>query len=113
MDIFPPLIHGTLREHYLLLFGSAGVFALAAGFVGAWWGARRATGVAVRKIEAATAEALNPGHVRALLATVEAIGLEVERVAEAQRFVAKVLVERNDAVSPPSSRREPNQITPH
>ena len=113
MDIFPPLIHGTLREHYLLLFGSAGAFAMAAGFVGAWWGARRATRAAFRKLEATTAEALNAGQLRALLDSVEAIGLEVERVAEAQRFVAKVLVERNEAVPTPPSRREPNQITPH
>lgn len=113
MDIFPPLIHGTLREHYLLLFGSAGAFAMVAGFVGAWWGARRATRAAFRELESTNASALNAEHVRALVANVEAIGLEVERVAEAQRFVARMLVERNDSAPSPPSRREPSQITPH
>jgi len=42
MHILPPLIHGTLRERYILLFGMAGSFAMVAGFVGAWIGARLA-----------------------------------------------------------------------
>ena len=118
MDIFPPLIHGTLREHYLLLFGAAGAVAMAAGFVGAWWGARRATRATLRALEARNAAPLTTGtlsdaQVRALVASVEAIGLELERVAEAQRFVARVLVDRNEAQASPPSRREPNQITPH
>jgi hypothetical protein len=112
MDI-PPLIHGTLREHYLVLFGSAGTFAMAAGFVGAWWGARRATRRALKDIETRNADALSAGQIRALAASVEAIGLEVERVAEAQRFVAKVLVDRAESHPSPPARREPPQITPH
>ena len=39
MELFPPLFHGTLREHYLLLFGVAGGIALVTGLVSAWVGA--------------------------------------------------------------------------
>jgi hypothetical protein len=28
MSVLPPLINGTLREHYVMLFGAAGTFAL-------------------------------------------------------------------------------------
>jgi hypothetical protein len=114
MDILPPLIHGTLREHYLLLFGSAGLFALGAGYFGAWLGARRATRAAIRALEARNAEALTAGQVRNLEASIDTIGLEVERIAEAQRFVARVLVERQDAhAAAPRQHRAPDQITPH
>lgn len=44
--------------------------------------------------------------------TVEATALEVERVAEANRFVAKVLSERV-ASPPPLSRAPERVITPH
>ena len=63
-----------------------------------------------------------PVHVDAVTATqvrhfeesLDAIGLEVERMAEAQRFVAKVLVERQESLPPaPRQRREPDHITPH
>lgn len=114
MDFLPPLIHGTLREHYVLLFGSAGLFALVAGYVGAWAGARRATRRALRELEARNADVLTASQVRQLEANVETIGLEVERMAEAQRFVARVLVERQEGMSgAPRPRREPDQITPH
>ena len=114
MDFLPPMIHGTLREHYLLLFGSAGLFALGAGYLGAWLGARRATRAALRTLEARSAEVVSATQVRSLEASLETIGLEVERMAEAQRFVARVLVERQDAVPAPTRpRREPDHITPH
>ena len=47
---------------------------------------------------------------------VEAIALEVERLAEAQRFVAKVLSERPASERPrdrPGSAVSPHVITPH
>ena len=114
MDILPPMIHGTLREHYVLLFGSAGLFALGAGYVGAWLGARRATRAALRAIEARSPDLVTGAQVRSLEASLETIGLEVERIAEAQRFVARVLVDRHDALpAAPRARREPDQITPH
>lgn len=113
MSVFPPMIQGTLREHYLLLFGSAGVFATGAGFIGAWLGARSATRAALRQTEEASRRALQPEQIRELSNSVEAIGLEVERIAEAQRFVAKVLVERRDAMPPIPPRRAVGEITPN
>lgn len=109
----PPLIHGTLREHYILLFGMAGSVAMLAGFVGAWIGARLAARGAIRQAEAASREAVNPAQIRELAESIETIGLEVERIAEAQRFVAKVLVERRDAIPGPTGRQEQSAITPH
>jgi predicted ATPase len=113
MDIFPHLIHGTLREHYVLLFGAAGTVAIVAGFVGSWVGARFATRSAIRAADAKNREAIDAGQIRDLANSLETIGLEVERIAEAQRFVAKVLVERRDMLPTPPARREANEITPH
>ena len=113
MDIFPRLIHGTLREHYILLFGAASTIAVVAGFVGSWIGARFATQAAIRAADAKNREAIDASQIRELANSLETIGLEVERIAEAQRFVAKVLVERRDVLPAPPSRREANEITPH
>ena len=113
MDIFPRLINGTLREHYIVLFGAATTVSIIAGSVGAWFGARFATRAAIREAESKGRELLNAGHIRDLAANVESIGLEVERIAEAQRFVAKVLVDRRDVIPPPAPRREASEITPH
>jgi hypothetical protein len=113
MDIFPRIINGTLREHYIMLFGAATTVSIVAGSVGAWFGARAATRAAIREAEAKGRDALNAGHFRDLAANVESIGLEVERIAEAQRFVAKVLVDRRDVIPPPAPRRDVNEITPH
>jgi len=50
MSMLPHIINGTLRDHYILLFGMAGGFAAAVGFVAAWvgaqFGARRAARLA-------------------------------------------------------------------
>lgn len=113
MDFFPPMIHGTLREHYLLLFAAAGGIAMTAGFIGAWIGARLAASAALRQVEASRPESVDAREIRELAISVEAIGLEVERIAEAQRFVAKVLVERRDALAAPPVRRDHGSITPH
>ena len=113
MDIFPRMIHGTLREHYIILFGAASTVAVFAGFVGAWIGARFAAAAAIRIAEAKGREVMDAGQIRDLASNVEAIGLEVERIAEAQRFVAKVLVDRRDVIPAPPVRREAPEITPH
>ena len=52
MDILPRMINGTLREHYILLFGAATTVSIVAGSVGAWFGARFATRAAIREAEA-------------------------------------------------------------
>ena len=113
MDIFPRLIHGTLREHYILLFGAASTIAVFTGFLGAWIGARWATRSAIAQLEARNRDALNGSHIRDLANSLETIGLEVERIAEAQRFVAKVLVERRDVLPPLPARRDAKETTPH
>jgi hypothetical protein len=113
MDIFPRLIHGTLREHYILLFGAASTIAVFTGFLGAWIGARWATRSAIAQLEARNRDALNGSHIRDLANSLETIGLEVERIAEAQRFVAKVLVERRDVLPPLPARRDATETTPH
>jgi hypothetical protein len=113
MSVLPPLINGTLREHYVMLFGAAGTFAMFMGFVGAWVGARFAAHRALREVEARNREALDVGMIRELGASMEAIGLEVERISEAQRFVAKVLAERSESHVPVSLKRENPVVTPH
>ena len=115
--VFPPLFVGTLREHYLLLFGAAGAIATVTGFVGAWLGARMAARSAARvmiaEMDLRRAGRPELEELRVLSQSVEAVAIEVERVAEAQRFVAKVLVERADPTLQAAARREVGQITPH
>ena len=106
----PHLFLGTLREHYLLLFGAAGTIGLAAGFLGSWIGgfigARRAVRTAQldRPTESVVLQ-LGP-----ILHALDAISLEVERISEAQRFATRVLTERQAVLLP---RGEAKSITPH
>ena len=112
----PPLLFGTLREHYLLLFGAASGFALGAGLLGAWLGARFATRAALRRGATDTvADVATRADVAALSDEFQALLIEVERIVEGQRFVAKVLADRADGGTfpPPRPRREPGSITPH
>ncbi|MES2177143.1 MAG: hypothetical protein V4550_04695 [Gemmatimonadota bacterium] len=107
----PHLFLGTLREHYLMLFGAAGVIGVATGFVGSWigayYGARRAIRAAQleRSRETEVAMQLAP-----VMQALDAIALEVERVSEGQRFATKMLTERQPVMLP---RSEPRNITPH
>ena len=113
VDLFPPYFDGTLREHYLLLFGSAGAIALVVGSVsawlGAWLGGRRALAKALREAPHREARLADDGLTQ-LAESIDLIGLEVERIAEAQRFTARLLSERQ-TVPPP--RRDQGVITPH
>jgi len=121
LDIFPPYFHGTLREHYLILFGAAGAIALAVGSMSAWlgahFGARRGARRALREALAARAE-LADARLEQLAQAVDAIALDLERISEAQRFAAKLLAERVPAAvaapaAAPAAHREPGAITPH
>jgi hypothetical protein len=115
--VFPPLFVGTLREHYLILFGAAGAIATVAGFIGAWAGGRLAArGVArsaFRELEGRPAARMDLEELRLLSQSVDAIAIEVERIAEAQRFVARVLVERGEPSIAAPPRRDIGHITPH
>ena len=115
-DLFPPYFDGTLREHYLLLFGSAGAIAMVVGgiaaWVGAWWGGRRAARRAVEEASLQAPTARMELRLEQLAQSVDLIALEVERIAEAQRFAARLLAERQAPAAPPA-RREPGVTTPH
>ena len=117
-DFFPPIWNGTLREHYLVLFGVASALGLVAATFGAWLGSylgtRRATQRALR--EAATPPLQYQRDLVQLHDAIEAITLEVERVAEGQRFLTRMISERGDGRSElPAgvSRMPPRVITPH
>lgn len=113
----PHILFGTLRDHYLLLFGAAGGFALVAGLLGAWLGARFGARPALRRSMADSDVGLaTQADVRALGDELQALLIEVERIAEGQRFLAKVLAERGEpslSAPTPRSRREPGTVTPH
>lgn len=71
-----------------------------------------------RGVADAAADLPNKAEVRGLAEGLDVLMLEVERIAEGQRFVAKLLAERAalPAALPavaPAARREPGQITPH
>ena len=112
----PHILFGTLRDHYLLLFGSAGILALVTGLLGAWLGARFGARAALRRSMTDTFVGLpTQADVRALGDELQAVLIEVERIAEGQRFLAKLLAERDELATlpPPRSRREPGTVTPH
>lgn len=115
--MLPPLLNGTLREHYLLLFGMAAGISGVVGFVAAWVGAQFGSRRAARE---AAREALQEGglgverSLAALVQAVDSIALEVERLSEGQRFTARLLSERAGAPVPvPRNENVSRPITPH
>ena len=114
MSVFPPIVNGTLREHYLLLFGAAGAISMLVGSVSAWIGAQLgARRLAKRIAEAQSlASGENAARLNELTQVMEGIALEVERISEGQRFTAKLLSERG-AQPMPTPRRESGIVTPH
>jgi hypothetical protein len=116
MEFFPPIFHGTLREHYLILFGAAGGVALLTGLVSAWIGAyigaRRAARKTLLEAIAESPARVTEARMTELVQAVDAIALEVERISEAQRFTARLLAERTTPQSP-LGRRDAGVITPH
>jgi hypothetical protein len=114
VTFFPPILHGTLREHYLLLFGAAGAISMVVGSLSAWIGAQfGAKRLAKRIAESQSlASGENAARFHELTQVMEGITLEVERIAEGQRFATKLLSERAaQTLAPP--RREPEMTTPH
>jgi hypothetical protein len=112
---FPPMLFGTLREHYVLLFGMASGFALLFGFVGAWVGARFGANAASRRAIATDSPELQAiRQLPEIAGAVDALAIEVERLGESQRFIAKALAERaQQSPLAPLARRDIGQITPH
>ena len=115
LELFPAVWHGTLREHYLLLFSMAGSIALGAGFVGAWLGARFASRRMMQELRdtlpGAQQQHMTNVQLGELANAVDSIALEVERLAEGQRFTAKLL--SDNARSRQAAARAPGIITPH
>jgi hypothetical protein len=52
-------------------------------------------------------------HVEQLERTVEAMAIEIERIGEGQRFLIKVLGDKQLAAPPQEHRHPPRVITPH
>jgi uncharacterized membrane protein YedE/YeeE len=113
--MLPHIFMGTLREHYVVLFGAAGSFAAIIAFSAAWLGAqfggRRAARRAAQEALAENRAALD-SSLTTLVQAVDTIALEVERLSEGQRFTARLLSERNAMVSAPRPDSA-RVITPH
>jgi hypothetical protein len=129
-SIVHSIFHGTLRERDAVILAFAAGSALFTGLLGGWFGsyfgARRAVRKAFRdRIEIPSI--VTEVRYDELARSIDAIALEVERISEAQRFAAKLLVERTNptlsapAVSAPTvavpsasmAMREPGVTTPH
>ena len=107
----PHVFMGTTREHYLMLFGAAGVIGIVTGLIGAWIGAYFGARRAVKSAQLAPlANQLTAAQLTPVMQALDAIALEVERISEAQRFAARVLADRPSAGI---LRPEPRNITPH
>ena len=117
MHDLPQLFFGTTREHYLLLFGAASAVAMFTGAVSAWIGAYFGGRRAARRVREAQALELDrsAAEIAALREAVETIGIEVERIAEGQRFTTRILAERTETRPLPEAgaRRPLGAITPH
>jgi hypothetical protein len=116
MSMLPSIFNGTLRDHYLLLFGIAAGISAVVGFVAAWIGAQFG---AKRAAHLAAEEALSHGglsmdrNFTALTQAVDAIALEVERLSEGQRFTARLLSERQLLGGQLKQESPARVITPH
>ena len=124
------IFHGALHEREVMLLAYAGALTLFVGSVSAWLGAHFGAKRAVRRAFRDRIEIpslVTEVRYDELSRSIDAIALEIERISEAQRFAAKMLVERPGgplsaatvAVAAPTvtataiPRREPEAITPH
>jgi hypothetical protein len=118
LDLFPRVLDGTLREHYLLLFGMAGGIAMVAGIVGAWLGARFGSRRVVKEVLEALPsfdqQSLANQQLGRLSQAVDVMAIEIERLSEGQRFTAKLLAERgSNRHAQAAPNKVPGVITPH
>jgi hypothetical protein len=114
--MLPHILNGTLREHYVLLFGMAGSIAAVIGFAGAWvgaqFGARRAARLAAEEVLSRGGLSVDRS-LTALVQAVDSIALEVERLSEGQRFTARLMSERQALIPPVKVESPARVITPH
>ena len=102
--------------HVLATLGAVSV-PVGVGFAIAWWNARteaRHLRDLVRVLAERREMGAAVGDPGRLEQAVDAMALEVERLAEGQRFVARLLAERPAADRPqPRSAAPPRVVTPH
>src|SRR5919205_237747 len=128
-SIFHSIFHGMRERDAMIVLATIGGTALFTGMFGAWvgayFGSRRAVKKSFRdRIEIPSI--VTEVRYDELARSIDAIALEVERISEAQRFAAKLLVERaNTTVSAPVvsaptvataaaiPRRDAGVTTPH
>jgi hypothetical protein len=114
---FPAVFFGTLREHYILLFGAAGGVALVAGFVGAWIGSHFASRRASREVVKELSNEISAApQYRQIMQAMDVLAVEVERLSEGHRFIAKLLAERAERdrmAALPLRDRKSEHTTPH
>ena len=116
MSFLPMHWMGTMREHYVILFGTAGTIGLMAGFVGSWVGGWLGARRAVRSAQPQPSAPVDATRhqIAQLAQMVEAIAIEVERVSEGQRFTTRLLTDRTTIPSAGELRsRTPDLTTPH
>lgn len=113
----PPIFFGTLRDHYILLFSAAGGVALVAGFVGAWIGSHLASRRSARMVVKELAgEVSSAPQFQQIMQAMDVLSVEVERLSEGHRFVARLLSERAEhdrLAAIPVRERKSEHITPH
>jgi hypothetical protein len=113
-SIFHSIFHGQFRDRDAMILLAAGGVALFVGFISAWlgahFGARRAVKRAFRdRIEIPSI--VTEVRYDELARSIDAIALEVERISEAQRFAAKLLVERTAPTVPTQAVNAPTVAT--
>lgn len=127
MDIVIDGWHLSNREELLLiaaaLMGATFVTGMIGAWIGAWWGGRRSARRAVRDaLERGIAAPAQETEARMahLAHAVDAMAVEVERISEAQRFLVKLMSEREAARLPvpaslPATPPAPpvGSVTPH
>jgi hypothetical protein len=96
----------------LLLCTSCTLLASTIGFAAAWIRARERR--LRERVEAPRPQDTALANTDRLELAVDAIALEIERISEGQRFVTRLLAERDDQSRQPAARIEPPRaITPH
>ena len=97
----------------LIIFGQAGLFVVTAFVATIAWFRMRERAI---RAEAALDEmrrASGPGALSSLDSAIQDMAVEVERLAEGQRFVARVLSERSARLAPEAPKSLLRVDTPH
>jgi outer membrane lipoprotein SlyB len=114
---FPAVFFGTLREHYIVLFGAAGGVAIVAGFIGAWIGSHFGARTAARRAVTDAAGELAGKQIQDVMQALDVLTVEVERMSEGHRFISRLLTDQANrdriALQLPREAIKPGPITPH